>query len=260
MSVDQNMSDQLLEEIRIYWNEHIHDLEIVTQPIGSAGFFAELDEYRFDKLRYLPKLVDFNAYKCKKLLEIGCGVGIDLIRFARGDAIVTGVDLADVSIALAQSNFEQNGLKADLFVMDGEALDFEDNSFDAVYAHGVLQYTASAPRMITELHRVLRPGGEAILMVYNKYSWLNLLSEVMNVGLEHSDAPVLRKYSISEFKRLMIPFYKFEIIPERFPVETRLHHGFKAFSYNNLFVKAFNLLPKPLVRPFGWHLMAFAIK
>jgi ubiquinone/menaquinone biosynthesis C-methylase UbiE len=75
--------------------------------------------------------------------------------------------------------------------MNGEALDFEDNSFDIVYAHGVLQYTANPTKMAAEIYRVVKTGGQAILMVYNKYSWLNLLSKVMQVSLEHEDAPVL---------------------------------------------------------------------
>jgi ubiquinone/menaquinone biosynthesis C-methylase UbiE len=174
--------------------------------------------------------------------------------------VVTGIDLAEISIELARKNFEGNALPVDLRVMNGEALQFEDDSFDVVYAHGVLQYTADASRMARELHRVLRPGGEAILMVYNKYSWLNLLSWVMNVGLEHADAPVLKKYSIGEFKQLMKPFNTYTIVPERFPVETRLHHGLKASLYNQGFVRLFNRMPKALVRPFGWHLMAFASK
>ncbi|HJW89045.1 MAG TPA: class I SAM-dependent methyltransferase [Anaerolineales bacterium] len=255
-----DLQDPLLVAIRDYWNEHIHDLEIATQPIGSAGFFQELDEYRFDKLRYLPRLVDCSGYGEKKILEVGCGVGIDLVRFARGGAVVTGIDLAEVSIALARQNFASNGLIADLQVMNGEALGFPKDSFDMVYAHGVLQYTANPERMVKEIHRVLRPGGTAIMMVYNRRSWLNALSKVMNVGLEHEDAPVLRKYSIGEFKQLLKSFSSFRIIPERFPVATRLHHGLKAVLYNQVFVRAFQALPKGLVRPLGWHLMAFAAK
>jgi len=91
-----------------YWNEHIHDLEVATQPLGSIGFFDELDEYRFDKLRYLPQLVDFSGFSGKKLLEVGCGVGIDLVRFAKGGTDVTGIDLAEVSIDLAKQNFAHN--------------------------------------------------------------------------------------------------------------------------------------------------------
>jgi ubiquinone/menaquinone biosynthesis C-methylase UbiE len=254
------VTDSRLVNIRDYWNDHIHDLEVATEPVGSLGFFEELDEYRFDKLRYLPKLVKFDEYAGKKLLEIGCGVCIDLVRFAQGGAAVTGIDLAEVSIGLAQENFSQRGLKADLRVMNGEALEFEDASFDIVYAHGVLQYTADADKMISEIVRVVRPEGEAIMMVYNRNSWLNAMSKVMKVGLEHEDAPVLNKYSIGEFKQMLSPFGRFDVIPERFPVETKLHHGIKATLYNKGFVKIFNLLPMSLVRPLGWHLMAFAHK
>lgn len=254
------ISDPTLKAIQSYWNEHIHDLEIATEPVGSAGFFRELDEYRFDKLRYLPNVVDFSAFKGKKLLEVGCGVGIDLVRFARGGAIVTGVDLAQTSIELARKNFEQNNLSADLRVMNGEALEFPDNSFDVVYAHGVLQYTADIDKMVAELHRVLKPGGQAIMMVYNRISWLNALRQVTKVELEHEDAPVLNKYSISEFRNYLKPFKSVRIVPERFPVPSRLHKGAKGLLYNTLFVNAYNLLPRALTRPTGWHIMAFATK
>lgn len=254
------LTDPLLVSVRDYWNEHIHDLEVATEPVGSLAFFEQLDDYRFDKLRYLPELVKFDGYEGKELLEIGCGVGIDLVRFARGGSRVTGVDLADVSISLAEDNFSERGLDADLQVMNGEDLQFADDSFDIVYAHGVLQYTANASSMISEILRVLRPGGEAIMMVYNRISWLNAMSKVMKVGLEHEDAPVLNKYSIGEFRHLLSPFDQYSVIPERFPVETKLHHGFKATLYNKGFVKLFNLLPRRLVRPSGWHLMAFATK
>ncbi len=252
--------EALLDAIRRYWNDHIHDLEIATAPVGSPIFFAELARYRFDKLHYLPRLVDFSGFADKQLLEVGCGVGIDLLRFAQGGAQVTGVDLAEVSITLAKKNFAQMDLPGTFEVMNGEQLRFADQSFDVVYAHGVLQYTANAQQMVNELHRVLRPGGQAIFMVYNKYSWLNALSKLMKVDLEHEDAPVLNKYSISAFKRLLQPFSHSRIVPERFPVATKLHHGLKARLYNDLFVGAFNRLPTALVRPLGWHLMAFAQK
>lgn len=250
----------LLNSIAGYWDEHIHDLSVATQPVGSPGFFKELEEYRFDKLSYLPQLVNFSSYPGKSLLEVGCGVGIDLIRFARGGAQVTGVDLSPVALQLARQNFAHNQLPGELCFMNGEALDFEDGSFDIVYAHGVLQYTANPKMMAAEIYRVLKTGGEAILMVYNKYSWLNLLSKVMQVSLEHEDAPVLRKFSIREFQQLLKPFQNYKIVPERFPVKTRLHGGLKGRVYNDIFVGAFNTLPKAVVRPLGWHLMAFARK
>ena len=123
-----------------------------------------------------------------------------------------------------------------------------------------MQYTAEPERLVRECHRVLRPGGRAIFQVYNRHSWLNVLSKVMKVGLEHEDAPVLLKYTIGEFRRLLAPFRNVEIVPERFPVKSRLHGGWKGAVYNGVFVGTFNRLPKAIVRRFGWHLLGFCTK
>ncbi len=251
----------MITEIQHYWNHRIHDLEMTDAPVGTRAFFDDLEDYRYDKLRYLPQLVDFSAYKGQKVLEVGCGIGTDLARFAAGGAHVTGVDLAQTAIDLAQNNFALHGLTADeLRVADGEALPYPEASFDVVYGHGVVQYTADAALLIRECHRVLKPGGTGIFMVYNRVSWLNALSKVMKVPLEHEDAPVLVKYSIAEFKALLAPFAEVRIVPERFPVKSRLHGGWKGGAFNTCFVGTFNALPRAWVRRLGWHLMAFCRK
>lgn len=251
----------LIDQIRQYWDAHIHDLKMTTHAVGTREFFDDLDAYRFEKLHYLPTLVDFDAYRGKNLLEVGCGIGTDLLRFARGGAIVTAVDLSTTAIALARKNFELHGLlAADLRVADGESLPYGDESFDVVYGHGVIQYTSDARRLIRECHRVLGRDGEAIFMVYNRISWLNALSKVMRVDLEHEDAPVLKKFSIGEFRDLLGEFSSVRIVPERFPVRSRLHGGWKGALFNGVFVGTFNLLPRAIVRRFGWHLMALCRK
>jgi SAM-dependent methyltransferase len=248
------------EAVRGYWERHIHDLEITRHPVGSRGFFDDLDQYHFEKLHHLLRLVDFNGYRGRQVLEVGCGAGVDLARFAKGGAMATGVDLTESAIALARANFEQQGLAADLRVADGEHLPFADDTFDLVYAHGVVQYTADPQRLVDECRRVLRPGGRAIFQVYNRISWLNALSKLMKVGLEHDDAPVLEKYSHGEFRRLLRGFSRVEIVTERFPVKSRLHGGWKGMVYNGVFVGTFNRLPRSLVRRFGWHLLGFCTK
>ena len=251
----------MIEAIQRYWNERIHDLEMTEAEAGTKEFFDDLDEYRFDKLHYLPKLVDFSSFRGRRLLEVGCGIGTDLVRFARGGARVTGIDLSETAIELARQNFALNNLSAEeLRVGNGEELPYPNGAFDVVYGHGVIQYTADPAQLIRECHRVLKPGGTAIFMVYNRVSWLNALSKIMNVGLEHEDAPVLRKFSISEFRSLLTPFSEVTIIPERFPVKSRLHKGWKGFAFNKVFVGTFNALPRSWVRSLGWHLMAFCHK
>jgi SAM-dependent methyltransferase len=249
-----------IDRVREYWNRHIHDLEITAHPVGSRGFFDDLDQYHFEKLHHLLRLVDFDGYRGQRVLEVGCGAGVDLARFAKGGADVVGVDLASSAIGLARANFEQQGLSGEFRVADGEALPFPEGSFDLVYAHGVVQYTTNPQRLVDECRRVLKPGGEAVFQVYNRISWLNALSKLMKVGLEHDDAPVLLKFSIAEFKTLVSGFREVRIVPERFPVRSRLHGGWKGTVYNGLFVGTFNALPRSLVQRFGWHLLAFCRK
>lgn len=249
-----------IDDVRAYWDHHIHDLEITRHPVGSRGFFEDLDQYHFEKLHHLLRLVDFDGYRGRRVLEVGCGAAVDLARFAKGGAVATGVDLAPSAIALARQNFSLQGLPGDFHVADGEQLPFPDDTFDLVYAHGVVQYTARPQRLLDECRRVLKPGGEAIFQVYNRISWLHALSKIMKVGLEHDDAPVLLKFSIGEFRRLVSGFAQTRIVPERFPVRSRLHGGWKGAIYNGAFVGTFNALPRPLVQRFGWHLLAFCRK
>jgi SAM-dependent methyltransferase len=249
-----------IEQVREYWNRHIHDLEITTHPVGSRGFFDDLDQYHFEKLHHLLRLVQFDGYRGRSVLEVGCGAGVDLARFARGGATVTGVDLSPSAIELARANFGQQRLSGDLRVADGEHLPFPEASFDLVFAHGVVQYTADPRRLVEEVRRVVKPGGEAVFQVYNRVSWLNALSKLMKVDLEHEGAPVLLKFSAGEFRRLLAGFREVTIVPERFPVKSRLHGGWKGAVYNGLFVGAFNALPRALVQRFGWHLLAFCRK
>ncbi len=230
---------------------------MTDKPPGSKAFFQDLDDYRFDKLAYLPQVVDFSAYRGQRLVEVGCGIGTDLVRFARGGARTLGVDVSETALRLARRNFEVNDLAHGQFVLgDGSQLPLPDHSVDVFYAHGVLQYSADPRGIVTEAQRVLVPGGTAIFMVYNRVSWLMAMSKVLRTPLEHGDAPGLRMYSIPEFERLLGGFRTVDVIPERFPVKSRLHGGLKGTLYNTFFVGAFNAVPRPLVRRFGWHLMA----
>jgi len=259
-SVSRSSQIETLNLIREYWTKNLHDVDITHSSIGTKEFFEELEQYRYEKLEYLLRIIDFNAYKGRKLLEIGCGMGIDLVQFAKGGAIVTGIDLADNAIELAKKNLELHGVGGELLVMNGEELSFNDNSFDIVFAHGVLAYTHDAALMVREINRVLKPGGEAILMMYHRNSWLFFFADLLGFRLGREDAPVFKTYSIDEFQRMLKNFSHSEILTVRFPVKTRIHKGPKAAIYNRLFVPLFNLIPEAMVRRFGAHLIAKAEK
>src|SRR5260221_11708632 len=72
-----------IDQVRAYWEQHIHDLEVTRHPVGSRGFFNDLEQYHFEKLHHLERLIDFNAWRRRRVLEVGCGAGVDLARFAK---------------------------------------------------------------------------------------------------------------------------------------------------------------------------------
>jgi ubiquinone/menaquinone biosynthesis C-methylase UbiE len=153
----------MIPQIQQYWNERIHDLEMTKHPVGTPEFFADLDAYRFEKLHYLPRIVDFSGFAGKRLLEVGCGIGTDLVRFARGGAVCTGIDLSQTAIDLARRNLSVNGVTADLQVGNGEALPFPDASFGGVLMIATICFAEDAPALFREAARVLRPGGHLLV-------------------------------------------------------------------------------------------------
>jgi len=249
-----------IESVRQYWNQHVDDWKIARHPSGTAEFFAETEQYRFEKLHYLPERIPFRKHAGKKVLEVGTGLGNDLSRFAAGSALVTGIDLADRAIELAQANFQQRGLQGEFHCMDGEQMDFDANSFDLVYCHTVLQFTPDPARMVGEIHRVLKPGGQVILMAINNRSWLMLMHKLLKTEIDYMDAPVFQCFTAAAMRQLLSSFEQVQIIPERFPVRTRIHKGIKARLYNLLFVDIFNTLPHHWVHWSGHHLLAYAEK
>ena len=252
--------DSSIEAVERFWDNHVHDWKVAKSPPGTKEFFEEIEAYRYEKLDYLAEAIGFERFAGKTVLDLGCGVGNDLARFAKVGAIVTGVDLAGHSIELAKDNFRFRGLHGEFLKMDGENLEFPDDHFDAVFCHTVLHFTPNPQAMISEIHRVLKPGGESIIMTVNRKSWMNILRRLMKIELDHLDAPVFYNFTISEFERLLHPFSNIRIVPHRFPVPTKIHEGLKATLYNSVFVGTFNALPRSLVRRTGHHLIAYAIK
>lgn len=248
-------------DVSQYWNHNVSNWKVANHlEVGSKDFFEEVERYRFDKLDYLPKVIDYNGYANKTVLDIGCGLATDLSRFAKGGAKVSGIDIAPQAIELAKQNFATRGLEGDFNTMDGELLSYPDNSFDFIYCHTVLHFTPKPQQMINEIQRVLKPGGKALLMTINRGSWLYALHKIAGLKIDYLDAPVFHRFNYAEFDSMLTPFEQRKIVVERFPKATEVHKGWKATLYNSFFVSPYNALPKKLIGKTGYHLLAFVTK
>ena len=113
------------------------------------------------------ELMDLDRVKDKRVLEIGCGMGYHTELLLRAGAKLTSVDISPTSVMATTKRLALKGLSGDVREMDAEALAFPDGEFDMVWSWGVIHHSARTGRALREIHRVLKPGGETRLMVYN---------------------------------------------------------------------------------------------
>ena len=164
-------NQELKERVREFWQEHPCGTKFSDAEMGSREFFERTEEYRYEKEWHIPGAADFVATRGLKVLEIGCGIGTDGAQFAKAGADYTGIDLTEAAIDLARQRFAVSGLKGEFRVSDAENLDFPNESFDLVFSHGVLHHTPDIETAISEIHRVLKPGGRAMVMLYHRGSY-----------------------------------------------------------------------------------------
>lgn len=155
-----------------------------AHEFGTREFFDEVERHRYEEYAsWMREVMGFDQFAGKRLLEVGCGMGTDLLQFARGGANVTGVDLTPRSVETSRHHLELYGQSGDFVLSDAENLPFADQSFDVIYSNGVLHHTPDTARAIREVHRVLRPGGLARVMLYHRHSWNYWFEILLHRGL-----------------------------------------------------------------------------
>lgn len=213
------MASTLKDRVRSYWEEDPCGAKTASSPYGTAEFFREVEAER-DRLEpYIREFAKFDAWRDKDVLEVGVGLGTDFVRFARSGARAVGVDLTDAAVAAVRARLDLEGLAAGVRVADAEALPFDDASFDLVYSYGVLHHTPDTKRAVGEVRRVLRPGGEARIMLYSRRSWLafgawvhwGLLrgrpwASISDVLAKHLESPGTHAYTRGELDELFEGF------------------------------------------------------
>lgn len=251
----------------------------VDREPGSRKYFEELLAMRE---RYAPWMADSLGYREMEgltVLDVGCGQGIDVGRYALAGATVTGVDLTPRHVELARAHVASLGLTATIVLGDAEQLPFDDASFDRVSSNGVLHHTPDMPAALGEIRRVLRADGEARIIIYNKASlhyWLDqVLKEgllrgglwrersmagVLSAGVERSSIgarPLVRVYTPRRLRRLLLDAGFSEV-----ETHVRHFHVRSAFPYALAASRVAKLRDQRILqaigRRAGWYVIARA--
>ena len=166
-------SASVIDQVRAYWNRRPCNVRHSTSPVGSKEYFDEVEARKYFVEPLIPKFADFERWRGKKVLEIGCGIGTDSINFARAGADVTVVDLSDESLQLCETRFDVYGLKAHFYLGDAEELSkvVPVEKYDLIYSFGVIHHTPHPDAVLEQLRQYTRPGTTVKIMVYHRRSW-----------------------------------------------------------------------------------------
>jgi ubiquinone/menaquinone biosynthesis C-methylase UbiE len=249
-------SKRLTPQIQDFWTrrvnaEHIMGKAVTAHGRGDDLYFRDLESQRYRSHRHLLPWIRAME-PGKSVLEIGSGVGLDTYTMATHGLQVTAVDLTEVAVQTARKRFLRHRVSARFLVADACELPFPGNSFDYVYSFGVLHHVADTEKSIREVHRLLKPGGQARIMLYSRHSLNELAHRLLGVPFEDKDelCPVVRRFTMAEVQELFRDFGRVEVGVD--------------YVYGEGYGRLFRLTPRWLYdlmsRHWGWHLMISATK
>jgi len=266
----EEQEDSLTAAVRDYWDAHTLGLQFVTDPtlaVGSPEFFDHvrkwMNPFRFPEI--MPR-IDRNALelKGKHLLEVGCGLGFESLEYMKRGVCVTATDLTPSAVALSRRHFELAGVHPTaVLVADVLDLNFPARTFDGVSATGVLHHTGDTRRAIREIHRVLKPGGRAILShFYRKPSWMQFVSRFgrENIEFKDQDPPVTEFRSEREILSMFEGFEIVETAQDHYRILPISRRGWKAALFSYGFRPIYNGLPEALAKRLAYKFSVIAVK
>jgi SAM-dependent methyltransferase len=251
-----------IEDVLSYWNQRPCNIRHSPRGVGSREYFDEVEARKYFVEPHIPEFAQFPRWSGKRVLEIGCGIGTDAVNFARHGAEYTGVDLSDVSLALAQQRFQAFGLAGDLFPHNAEHLHrvLPEQSFDLVYSFGVIHHTPRPRAVIENARRLIRSDGELRIMLYARNSWKAIM---IDEGLDQPEAqsgcPIALTYTEEEVRALLEGLFKVadmrqaHIFPYVIEKYVRYEYELKPW-FKSMPPQMFAALERRL----GWHLLVVA--
>jgi SAM-dependent methyltransferase len=260
------------DKVRDFWNSDPCGTRYVDGLEGPDGLTAHA-RARYLLEPHISEFADFASARSARVLEIGVGMGADYLEWLKAGALVTGVDLSASSIAQARRRCEHAGYTPNLEVADAENLPFTNNTFDIVYSYGVMHHSADTQQCLDEAWRVLKPGGQARIMLYSHPSltgvmlWLRFGlfrgKDIRQSVFDHLESPGTKSFTKAEVGAMMARFENVAIDQVFSPGDLLLHKPsarFNAGFYRAVWALYPRFLVRLLCRTLGLFLLVSACK
>lgn len=245
-----------IDVVQAFWDNRPCNLRHSPAPIGTKEYFDQVEARKYFVEPHIAAFADFPRWRGRRVLELGCGIGTDAVNFARAGADYTAVDLSLKSLELAKRRFNVFGLQGKFYHGSIEELEtvIPVESYDLVYAFGVVHHTPSPRKVVASVKNFMSPSSEFRLMLYAKNSWKNAM---ISVGLDQPEAqsgcPVAYTYEQREVEELLEGFEVFEYGQDHiFPyvIEKYLRYEYELQPwFRSMPLEMFRALEKA----FGWH-------
>ena len=267
-----------IADVRHYWDARPCNIRHSPKPVGSREYFDEVEARKYLVEPHIPAFAEFERWRGKRVLEVGCGIGTDSINFARAGAELTAVDLSGESLRIAEQRAEVMGVADRITFVQANAEELTSalagGRYHLIYSFGVVHHTPSPERALAQMRALAAPGGTLRLMVYHRHSW-KLFWTVVTQGhgrfwkadelvATHSEAqtgcPVTYAYS-RRAGRDLVERNGFRVddlaVDHVFPYRVREY-----LQYRYVKEPYFRWMPdwlfRDVERRFGWHLLISA--
>ena len=274
MKTSTSFPETPISAVREYWNARPCNIRHSTKPVGTREYFDEVEARKYMVESHVPGFADFERWKGKKVLEIGCGIGTDTINFARHGAQVTAVDLTEKSLEVARQRAQVFGLQDRIQFYQANAERLSETvpveKYDLVYSFGVIHHTPHPENVLDQIRKYVTPESTLKIMVYNRWSWKVLwilfgygkgqVWKMNRLIADYSEAqtgcPVTYSYSRTGGRKLLEDhgFRVTNVMVDHifaYEISEYVQYRYKKVWY-------FRMLPnfvfRALERLFGWHL------